>query len=348
MVSPSAINHIADQIHAADVAYHSGSTPIISDTEYDALREQLAKSAPNHPLLDQVGAAVPSHTHKVKLPYIMGSVRKVKDDDAAGVLRFLQQTFHAHQTDATANEYIVSDKLDGVSALLVSAIGGVYMYSRGDGIVGHDISHLLPMLSNGSASRCLTAHMQTNTSAQASRRRRYVMSGPHARLQAVRGELIIPRANIDAALEISGGSNARNVVAGQVNSKTPDPRVCRFIRFVPYAVYAATSANQANETAPALDIHEQMLALDATCGSESVVPWMRIDRHTVSPNWLTSRLIDRRVNSPYEINGLIIAHVPGSHRVCTPAQELIPQYMVAFKMAPADVNAVRADVVSVE
>jgi NAD-dependent DNA ligase len=42
--------------------------------------------------------------------------------------------------------YVLSDKLDGISALIVNKNNKSYMYSCGDGEYGQDISHLIKLL----------------------------------------------------------------------------------------------------------------------------------------------------------------------------------------------------------
>ncbi|KAG1668737.1 hypothetical protein FOA52_014283 [Chlamydomonas sp. UWO 241] len=67
------------------------------------------------------------------LPIYMGSLDKIKNDPKA--LERFKSAF---------DKFVVSDKLDGVSALLVSdGDGRMKMYTRGDGTYGQDVSHLL-------------------------------------------------------------------------------------------------------------------------------------------------------------------------------------------------------------
>jgi NAD-dependent DNA ligase len=47
-------------------------------------------------------------------------------------------------TKNNAKEYIVEDKLDGISCLITIKNGNIKLYTRGDGIVGADISYLAP------------------------------------------------------------------------------------------------------------------------------------------------------------------------------------------------------------
>ena len=45
--------------------------------------------------------------------------------------------------DEIYSPYVISDKLDGLSCLLVSRDSKVRLFTRGDGVYGQDISELL-------------------------------------------------------------------------------------------------------------------------------------------------------------------------------------------------------------
>ena len=63
-------------IDLANDAFHTKGKPIMTDDEYDILREFMEKKYPKNEVL-QVGAAV---VNKVKLPYEMWSMDKIKPD----------------------------------------------------------------------------------------------------------------------------------------------------------------------------------------------------------------------------------------------------------------------------
>ena len=124
----------------------------------------------------------------------MGSLDKVRENEAA---------LDKWKTKYTGLS-IVSDKLDGNSALLVVKDSKYKLYSRGDGAIGQDISHLIPYLKN--IPKGLTSI-------------------------AVRGELIISKENW---LKNKKGANARNAVAGVMHSKKPDRELASVVDFVAY------------------------------------------------------------------------------------------------------------------
>jgi len=184
-------DEIAAILTKASFQYYKGS-PIFSDDIFDIIKDYLEKKNPKHPVLEQIGAE--TYGTKVELPYFMGSLDKVRENEAA--------------LDKWKSKYsgtsIVSDKLDGNSALLVVKDSKYKLYSRGDGTIGQDISHLIPYLKN--VPKALTNIV-------------------------VRGELVISKENW---LKNKKGANARNAVAGVMHSKKPDKELAAVVDFVAY------------------------------------------------------------------------------------------------------------------
>ena len=184
-------DEIAAVLSRASFEYYKGS-PIFTDEIFDIIKDYLQKKNPKHPVLEQIGAE--TYGEKVELPYFMGSLDKVRENEAA---------LDKWKTKYTGLS-IVSDKLDGNSALLVVKDSKYKLYSRGDGAIGQDISHLIPYLKN--IPKGLTSI-------------------------AVRGELIISKENW---LKNKKGANARNAVAGVMHSKKPDKDLASVVDFVAY------------------------------------------------------------------------------------------------------------------
>jgi NAD-dependent DNA ligase len=154
------VESLVTRLREAAKAYYETDTPIMSDTEYDALLDQLAQQAPNHPFLNEVGSA-PGGT-VVKLPVPMPSLDKRKPDSLKPI-------------DTTSGPYVCMDKLDGISALWVS--GGNQanqLLLRGNGTEGQDVSHC-------------------------SKGIRGLIESIGSRIM-VRGELILPKASIAGTL----------------------------------------------------------------------------------------------------------------------------------------------------
>lgn len=170
----------------ASHAYYN-ETPIMDDETFDALVEQLKEKDPKHPFLNTVGA--PPTEGVIKLPAHMPSLDKIKPGEST-LTRFLK----------LSRTYVVSEKLDGLSALWCPATKGLYL--RGDGVNGQTISHLVGKLS-------LVASTEP---------------------WIIRGELVLPKTAAE------GTTPLRTIINGQVHKSSPDPKILGQIDFVAYEV----------------------------------------------------------------------------------------------------------------
>ena len=116
----------------ANKAYYN-ETPLMSDNEFDIVKEYIKQKYPNNSIVKEIGA--PIEKNKVVLPYQMWSMDKIKPDTEALV----------NWCKLYSGPYIISCKLDGVSALY-STEKEPKLYTRGNGKVGQDISYLIPYL----------------------------------------------------------------------------------------------------------------------------------------------------------------------------------------------------------
>lgn len=176
-----------------DNKYYNTNKILISDQLYDYIKEYYEKNIIKSNK-KSIGASV--LRNKVKLPYYMGSLDKIKPSTSA-----FDKWINTYQ-----GPYVLSCKLDGISGLLYKINNRVYLYTRGDGIEGQDISHLLEYLDIND---------------------RKLING-----DAIRGELIISKKNFIKISDVM--SNARNAVTGIINSKIPNKEYLKLIDFVPY------------------------------------------------------------------------------------------------------------------
>ena len=110
--------------------YFNKGISLVSDELYDVLTEYSKNKYPKKKKQTSVGAKVPGK-NKVKLPFMMASMNKIKPEKNA--LIKWKETYRG--------PYVITCKLDGVSALYDGRHHK--LYTRGDGIEGQDISHLL-------------------------------------------------------------------------------------------------------------------------------------------------------------------------------------------------------------
>ena len=162
--------------------YYNTKIALLTDNEYDIIKEYIEKKFPKNVAIAAIGA--PVGKNKVKLPYEMASMDKIKPDTNA--LSNWMQDYKG--------PYVLSCKLDGVSGLYVTENGTEKLYTRGDGKIGQDVSQLLS-----------------------------VLNLPKTGGYAVRGEFIIPKKVFDDKYK-DIFANPRNLVSGIVNSKSLDEK----------------------------------------------------------------------------------------------------------------------------
>lgn len=258
-VATMSVDEMASLLQEASDAYYNTGTTMMSDELFDKLKDELEKRNPEHPFLQQVGAPVQGTNNKVTLPYWMGSLDKIRDD-AKGLDKW-KATYTGH--------VVISDKLDGNSAMyMVDGSGKASLYSRGDGYVGQDISHLIPLIQGLPKTKPKT-------------------------MLAVRGELIISKAAWGTIRDV--GANARNVVAGAMHNKNPAPRIANNIEFVAYELL--------HKRASVTEQYKQLQELGF-----NVVFSQRVPTETLTSTALSTILMNRRDASAYEIDGIVVAH----------------------------------------
>ena len=188
---------LASMITYANDRYYNSSSPVLSDNQFDIIKEFLEKKDPKNMALKEVGA--PVGRKKVDLPYEMWSMDKIKPTTDA------LDKWKKKYVDPES--YVISAKLDGVSGLYVLDKSGASLYTRGNGKVGQKIDHLIPYLS-----------LPTDL-------------GEHETL-VIRGEFLISKENFEN--NFVGASNPRNTVSGLVNSLTIDAEKMKSLDFVAY------------------------------------------------------------------------------------------------------------------
>ena len=168
--------------------------PLLTDNEYDIIEDYVKEKYPNNAQLKKIGAPI-TGKNKAQLPYEMASMDKIKPESNA--LPGWKKKY--------AGPYVISCKLDGVSGLYTTEGPKPKLYTRGDGKVGQDISHLIKLLNL-----------------------------PKGKGIVVRGEFIMPKKVFEDRYT-EKFANPRNLVSGIVNSKSIDDK-SKDIHFVAYEV----------------------------------------------------------------------------------------------------------------
>lgn len=188
----------------ANTSYHCESEPIMTDNQYDILREYILNKYPeNKPAKDgHADCEINIERNKVKLPYELWSMDKIKPDTNA-ITKWIKKY---------NGPYTISAKLDGMSALYSTEGEIAKLYTRGKGTIGYDISYFIPFLKL-----------------------------PKDKDITIRGELIISKENFKKYQENKSKTNkeianARNLVSGIINRKTVDKEEIKYIDFIAYEV----------------------------------------------------------------------------------------------------------------
>ena len=265
-------------LQEANDAYHNTGSALITDLAYDILEEEYKNRTD---AIQGVGAPVHvSDARKKRLPFWMGSMDKIKDTESDALSKWLDK----HPTSF----YIVTDKLDGNSALLHFKDGMISLYSRGDGVTGQDISHLIPMLKTS---------IPTNMSKKAE--------------FAIRGELIINKTSfkqIDKQF-----ANARNAVAGLINSKNTNADIAKLTEFVAYELILPNGKT----------LEEQLIDMDGLGIPVVYAKKLKV----LSVDKLSHILAKRKSDSDYQVDGIVVQH----NKVYQRKDGRNPSYAFAFK-----------------
>ena len=186
-----------DIIRYANNNYYNNDTQnvLLSDNQYDIIKGYIENKYVSNQVIKEIGAKV--NKNKVTLPYHMPSMDKIKPD--TGALAKWMTKYNG--------PYVLSCKLDGVSALYSCEGAEPKLYTRGDGTIGQDITHLIP-------------YFQL----------------PKVRGIVIRGEIIIQKAVFEAKYKTTF-ANPRNMVAGTINHKHIDEAIVD-LDFVAYETIA--------------------------------------------------------------------------------------------------------------
>lgn len=288
--------------------YYNTDKPLLTDATFDILENILKEKKPNSKVFDKVGAPVINPEDAVKLPYYLGSLDKVKPNEKS-----LTKWLSKHN-----KQIVISEKLDGLSCLFIMSPGHsgsgsgtdfqMKLYKHGDGFEGQDITHLLDNISisgNKGLDKKTIAKMIENPSNK----------NGHI---ALRGEIIIKTSMYNAKYS-KMYPKARSLIAGIVNSKTPDAKIVKDMEIVFYEfIYPADMTFQQQfET-----IHQ----LGFNVARNKIY-------QTLVENQLPEILMNFKKESAYEIDGIVL---DDSSVVFKRATKENPEYAVAFKMQLED------------
>lgn len=270
-----------------------------TDKEYDALVEECER---------RCGSTCSSldskrdDRKKVVIPVFAGSLAKVKTQEK---LDLWKNKYHS-------KNYIITDKLDGLSGVLFrksdkkgkrGTESTFVLSTRGDGSEGEDVSHFIPFLISPKVLSNLRQHEFKTTFNI-----------------CIRGEMIMKKKVFEK--NHSDEKNPRNTTAGIIHRKTLDEKDMKDVDFVPYYIqYFSSDQKTPNQ-------NEMLTSLSEMGFLTPRYSEMTFDELTIEN--LTTLLLERKKTGQYEQDGVVI--YPSKKSFCFPDKG-DPEFSIAFKLS---------------
>lgn len=290
-----AISTILEGLRDADDLYFNDESPL-DDVQYDTLKLYANRLAPSDVYFTGIGSSI--RGGKVKLPHTMGSLNQIYERDYT---KWVEK--HSLQNE----KIVISDKLDGASAMLVYGKDGNLQiaFSRGDGINGSDTSRHVSKIHN--------VPKQINT---------------NGNTMTIRGEVIITPHNFEKIknkVKSKSGRiyrNPRNFISGRMNASDGQDIVYSHIDFVAYEIVESS-----------LSKIEQISVLRNN--KFKVVKYFTAQAGELDDDLLTGLLNNSRALSEYEIDGLVLEVDAATVRahIKPTTNTLNPEFSVKYKVA---------------
>lgn len=286
------VEQLVNDLKKFDEAYFN-STPIIPDSQYDSLKRTLQELDPSNEYLQSVGSSI--RGGKVDLPYPMGSLDQIYEGDYRKWIA---------RKDASNSDIVVTEKLDGVSVLLLYSNGRLtHAYSRGNGIQGADI----------------TRHISKIPSVPKRLK--------EPKTLVVRAEAILAN-SLFFSKHTSSYKNARQMVAGCLNRKETSQELLDDFSVVAYELVDIQEWDSMTKT--------ESLNYMKNLGFETV--WHEtIKSSTISDSLLKSFLSKYKETSKYELDGIVLTiNEYKDLKNVSSRDSLNPEHSVKFKELDAE------------
>ena len=292
------VSEVIDILKSADDQYTNEGDSFLTDSEYDSVY-LLAKSIdPTNVYF--IGVGSDSRVDKIKLPYPMGSLDQIQVGELED---------YVAKKKLKNSDFIISDKMDGISVLLVYDEKGELQIAltRGNGVEGQDITRhvkFIPGVPSKISGKC-----------------------------AIRAELEFSETDFNNIKDVclrKGGEqfkNARNAIAGLVNNKEVNETACNAMTLFAYEIMGHAG-----------DKSDQMLSLQSM--GFKVVEWILCGQDRLRDNFLSSYINERKQDLDYAIDGVVIEvnDVVMRNLLCKSQKRdtLNPAYAIKYKVMDAE------------
>lgn len=317
---------LREQIEYHNHRYYTLDAPEISDAGYDALIRELQALEKEHPELvtadsptQRVGGAALDKFEKVTHRQQMLSLANCFDDQE--LQDFDERVRKGLNTAAAGVGYVCEPKMDGLAIELVYENGQFVQGStRGDGVIGEDVTENLKTIKNLPLK----------------------LKGAAPKLLEVRGEVYIKKADfqrMNAKLAAAGQEtfvNPRNSAAGSLRQLDPKVTSSR-----PLSVFLYETGEVEGKT---FTSHLEKLTYLESLG----LPVNPRRYPAVGLDGVRKAYVDlqnERHALPYEIDGLVVKVDETDARVRLGQVSKSPRWAMAYKFPPEEVEAQVAEIV---
>jgi len=311
---------LAEQIaHHSDLYYNQAKTEI-SDSEFDALWDELKQLAPDHPQLQRVGAEIDPGTVKVDHMFPMRSLNKGTNDDH--IAHFVTES------SLESTRFISQPKLDG-SALSLEYRKGrlVRAATRGSGDRGEDVTKNARRVEN--VPHTLGVEVDVH----------------------IRGEVVM-RLSVFEEKYRTISPNPRNLAAGALRQKNADGKAnASDLVFLAYdAKFPSEADRHPDSVAPPSENFDSAILewLSETAGVEPA-PWVVHDSGSEDASieslcQETRTWSKERESYSFEIDGLVFKVDDLEKRDLLGMTAHHPRWALAWKFPPEEATSVLLDV----
>lgn len=310
------IDWLAEQIaYHSDLYYNQAKTEI-SDSEFDALWDELKQLDSTHPQLQRVGAEIDPGTVKVDHMFPMRSLNKGTTDEDIG--------HFVRESSLEATRFISQPKLDG-SALSLEYRKGrlVRAATRGSGNRGEDVTKNARRVEN--VPETLGVEVDVH----------------------IRGEVVMRKSTFEQRYaEVS--PNPRNLAAGALRQKKAEGKAnASDLVFLAYdAKFPEESLRHPDSTSPpSVNNDSQILSWLSEIAGVKPAPWIitessEADELTSGLCKETEKWTKERTDYEFEIDGLVFKVDDLSKRELLGMTAHHPRWALAWKFPPEEATSV--------
>ena len=310
------IDWLAEQIAYHSDLYYNQAVTELSDSEFDALWDELKQLDPTHPQLQRVGAEIDPGTVKVDHMFPMRSLNKGTTDEDIG--------HFVRESSLEATRFISQPKLDG-SALSLEYRKGrlVRAATRGSGNRGEDVTKNARRVEN--VPNTLGVEVDVH----------------------IRGEVVMRKSIFEERYaEVS--PNPRNLAAGALRQKKAEGKAnASDLVFLAYdAKFPEESLRHPDSTSPpVVENDSEILSWLLETAGVTPAPWIiteseEADELTIGLCSETEKWTNERTGYEFEIDGLVFKVDDLSKRELLGMTAHHPRWALAWKFPPEEATSV--------